>query len=73
MIDKKKAVLSILAMKPKKEAGAPTAPKEEEMEEEAEEEVSMDLEAAADDVLAAFESKDPAGLAKALKAFMGLC
>jgi hypothetical protein len=69
MIDKKKALLAIVGVKPKKEEAAEVR-ESEESEESGE---GMEYEAAAEDVISAMKSGDAKALAEALRAFVEMC
>jgi len=68
--DMVKEVLASLKAKSKSE---PSEEKEYSMEEASEKGSDAGLEAAAEDILSAMQSKDPASLAEALKAFFDQC
>lgn len=71
MADKmKNPAMAIILGRLKKPENKP--PMEEEMEEE-EEGSSQEAEIAAEEIIAAIENKDAAGLAEALKAFYEMC
>ena len=71
--DKKKAISIILSGINRKEKVKPEYYQSESEESEQSEDVDEGLEAAAEDLMSALESKDVSSFAKALKDFISMC
>lgn len=71
MRDDKKAIAAMIVSKAKKPEEVDMNPYPDEMPED--EEAEMGLDVAADDLMAAFEAKDPSMIKAALKSFVEMC